>query len=561
MSLALLHPSLPFLVGVALAPLMGAAGRRVLGVAAPMVAMLALWALPADAALTVEVHGFTLRLLQVDGLSAVFAWAFAGYALVAGIYAWTDDGAGTRAAQLGLVGAGLSVVLAGDLLTLYVGWEWLTVTSVFLVWQGRRAESYAAGLRYLALHLLGAAVLLAGILMRLRTGASGLEGLWDGGWAGGLILAGMLINAAAPPLHAWLPDAYPRASAFGMVFLAAFTTKAAVYALIRGFAGLEILAWLGAVMALVGVSFALLQNEMRRLLAYHIISQVGYMVAGVGLGTALALNGAASHAFAHIFYKGLLLMGAGAVLHATGEERLSALGGLGRTMRLVAVLTIVGAAAISGVPLLNGFVSKSMTLSAASYEGRWGIFALLQLAAAGTFLSVGLKLPWFAFGNRPVMTPAFRPVPTSMHVAMLLAAALCLVTGLWPGGTLYTLLPFDASYAPFTLSHFLESAAVLGLTAAVFWRWRAALAPSDTDVADVDRWYRRVLAALVDGGGSLLERLGRRGSRASDVAIAAGFRRLQRYAAAHRNPTVSVQTTAIVATLLTLVVVGTLVSR
>jgi multicomponent Na+:H+ antiporter subunit D len=560
-SLLWLHPALPFVVALALVPVVGELGRRVLAVAAPVVALLALWALPLDAAASVVLYDHTWVLLHADGLARVFAIAFAAFAGVAGIYAWTDGGAGARAAQLGVAGAGLTVVMAGDLLTLFVGWEWLTVTSLFLVWQGRHPESWGAGLRYLAFHLFGATLLLSGILLRLAAGNAGLEHLADGSLAGWLILVGMLVNAAVPPLHAWLPDAYPRASIYGTVFLAAFTTKAAVYALIRGFAGLEILVPIGTVMALVGVTFALLQDEMRRLLAYHIVSQVGYMVAGIGLGTAIALNGSASHAFSHIFYKGLLLMGAGAIVHATGRERLSQLGALGGRMRAVAVLLIIGAAAISGVPLLNGFVSKSMIVSAAGYADRSLIAGLLHLAAAGTFLSVGLKLPWFAFAGPDQGATVERAVPRSMYLAMGLAAAVCVVTGILPGGTLYALLPFDYRYAPFTVAHFVESLLLLGGTAALFWWARARLAPSAKDVPDVDRLYRWPLAALIDGVGKLLDRMGRRSSRAGDLSVGAGWARLQAYGEGHRNPTVALQTTVIVVTLVALAAVAALFVR
>ena len=561
MSLLWLHPALPFVVALALVPVVGELGRRVLAVAAPAAALLALWALPPDAVASVSLYDHTWVLLHADGLARVFALAFAAYAGIAGLYAWTDSGAGARAAQLGIAGAGLTVVLAGDLLTLFVGWEWLTVTSLFLVWQGRHPESWWAGLRYLAFHLFGATLLLSGILLRLAGGEAGLEHLADGSLAGWLILVGMLVNAAVPPLHAWLPDAYPRASIFGSVFLAAFTTKAAVYALIRGFAGLEILVPLGAAMALVGVIFALLQDEMRRLLAYHIISQVGYMVAGVGLGTAIALNGSASHAFAHIFYKGLLLMGAGAIVYATGRERLSQLGALGGRMRGVAVLLIIGAAAISGVPLLNGYVSKSMIVSAAGYADRGVIAALLHLAAAGTFLSVGLKLPWFAFAGPDQGATVARPVPQSMYLAMGIAAAICVVTGVAPGGTLYALLPFDYRYEPFTLAHFVESLVLLGGTAVLFWWARARLAPRPKDVPDVDRLYRWPLATLIDGVGKALDRMGRRSSRAGDLSVGAGWARLQKYGESHRNPTVALQTTVIVTTFVALAVVAALFVR
>ena len=243
-----------------------------------------------------------------------------------------------------------------------------------------------------------------------------------------LILAAFLLNAAVPPLGAWLPDAYPEATVMGAVFLTAFTTKSAVYALVRGFAGTELLVWWGAAMAVYGVVYAVLENDARRLLAYHIISQVGYMVCGVGLGTELALNGTTAHAFSHILYKALLFMGAGAVLEVTGRRNLSEMGGLYKTMPVTLSLYMIGAFAISAVPLFSGFVSKSMVVSAAGESHRAEIFLTLTLASAGTFLHTGLKLPYYMFFGRDRGIAAHEP-PSNMLVAMGLAAAACIIIG------------------------------------------------------------------------------------------------------------------------------------
>ena len=546
MSELLRHPVLPFLLAAVLAPWVGVAGRRVLGLLAPAAALALLISLPADAVAGITLLGHEFVLLRADALARVFAYAFIAYAGVAGVYAWTEESAGARVASLGLAGAGVGVVLAGDLLTLFLFWEWLTVASLFLVWAGGARGSWDAGIRYALFHLLGATVMLGGILLKLSDGAGEFNALGDGSLAAWLILIGMLVNAAVPPLHAWLADAYPRASVYGTVFLAAFTTKAAVYALIRGFPGEEILVWGGTAMALFGVVYAVLENDIRRLLGYHIISQVGYMVAGVGMGSAIALNGAASHAFSHIFYKGLLLMSAGAVIHATGRRKLSELGALAGPLRWVLVLMLIGAASISGVPLFNGFVSKSMVVSAAGYADRGAIELLLLVASMGTFLHTGLKRPWVTFGATDQGARVERPVPRSMYVAMILAAAVCIVTGLAPAVTLYALLPFDYVYHPFTAHHLLESTQLLVGTALGFWLLRAKLGGEPTVTRDVDLLYRGPVAWLLGRASLLLDRAGRRSSRAGDRTIATGWMRLGRYAQAHRNPTVALQTTLIV---------------
>src|SRR6266540_4751000 len=304
----------------------------------------------------------------------------------------------------------------------------MAISSALLVLLRREPSAVAAGFRYLLVHIFGGLILLAGILLHwsqvgslafgdLSTSSAGLA------WA--MILAAFLLNAAVPPLGAWLPDAYPEATVTGAVFMTAFTTKSAVYVLIRGYAGTELLVWLGAAMAVYGVVYAVLENDARRLLAYHIISQVGYMVCGVGIGTELALNGATAHAFAHILYKAVLFMGAGAVLEVTGRRKLSEMGGLYKTMPVTLVLYMVGAFAISAVPLFSGFVSKSMVVAAAGETHRAVIFLMLTLASAGTFLHTGLKLPYYMFFGRDT-TPRGHEPPKNMLAAMGLAAVACL---------------------------------------------------------------------------------------------------------------------------------------
>ena len=334
------------------------------------------------------------------------------------------------------------------------------------------------------------------------------------GWGPALILVAFLLNAAVPPLGAWLPDAYPEATVTGAVFMTAFTTKSAVYALIRGFAGTEALVWLGAAMAVYGVVYAVLENDARRLLAYHIISQVGYMVCGVGIGTALAINGATSHAFAHILYKALLFMGAGAVLQMTGLRKLSDMGGLYKTMPITLGLYMIGAFAISAVPLFSGFVSKSMVVSAAgeAHElyGAWLVFLLLTLASAGTFLHTGLKLPYYMFFGRDPSGPRGsapsqdedsgvrgQEPPANMLVAMALAAVACILIGVFPG-LLYRHLPNPADYHPYTLHHVTATLGMLGFTAWGFFLLLKKLDPEPKISLDTDWFYRRGSAAFVN---------------------------------------------------------------
>jgi multicomponent Na+:H+ antiporter subunit D len=546
MTSLLLHPVLPFALAALLVPWVGVPVRRVLSLAAPALALASLAALPDGATYALNALGHDWVLLRADGLATVFATAFILYALMAGVYAWHDTGRGPKAMSLVLAGAGTGVVLAGDLLTLFFFWEWLTVASLFMIWFGNTQRSWDAGFRYLIFHLAGAIVMLTGTLMLLADGITTFEVLPTGTTASYLVLAGMVTNAAVPPLHAWLSDAYPEASIFGTVFLSAFTTKSAVYALVRGFPGLELLMWAGIVMAFFGVFYAVMENNIRRLLSYHIISQVGYMVTGIGLGTALSLNGTSAHAFSHIFYKGLLMMSAGAVIHATGRGRLSDLGRLAKPLKWTLVLMMIGALSISGAPLFSGFVSKSMIVSAAAYAEQAPVELVLIIVSMGTFLSVALKMPWFTFAGEDRGATVIRPVHTSMYIGMVLTALVCFVTGVIPGATLYRLLPFDAVYEPFTGHHFVEVLQLMAGTALGFWFLRVRLTGKAKTTLDTDYLYRRPLAWAILGAGDALGAVGARVKAVNGRAIQAGWRGLQAYGSGRTPSTLGYQATVVV---------------
>ena len=465
--------------------------RKVIAVGAPLLVLAQLvWGLDAGDSWTLTWLTLELEPLRADALSIVFGYVFAIAAVLGGIYAWHLNDRFQQAAALGYAGTSIGIVFAGDLLTLVLFWELMALTSAYLVWAGGFPGSRDAGTRYLFVHMVGGSTLLAGVLWHLGTGGSLDFTLFEGSVAGWLVLGGFAINAAIVPLHAWLSDAYPEAGVAGSVFLSAFTTKTAVYVLARGFAGWEILIFLGVIMALYGVVFAVLENDIRRLLAYHIISQVGYMVAAVGIGTEIAINGAAAHAFAHVLYKGLLFMGAGAAIYATGRRTLTALGGISHRMWMVVVLYMVGAFAISAFPLFSGFVSKSLVIYAAEKEHIYWAVALLYLASVGTFLHTGLKLPYFTwFGPRRDDIQVGR-VPRSMIVAMFFAAALCIGIGVYPAA-LYDLLPFPNTYEPYTADHVVRTLQMLGFTAVGFWFLRSKLSGEATITIDTDWFYRK----------------------------------------------------------------------
>ena len=487
------HPALILFATAGLVGLSRGRVRAVVLLAGTVAALVAAASLPHGAHWEYGVGDYQLQLLRVDTLSHLFGLIFTVAMALGALYAVHVTRAGEHAATLVYAGGALGVVYAGDWISAFAWWELMAMASVVVVWAGNTARARAAGFRYLFVHVAGGSFFFAGLAVHLSGGGSLEIGPFSetGGWAYGLILLAVAVNAAIPPFHAWLADAYPEASITGTVFLSAFTTKTAVYVLIRVFPGSDVLLWAGIVMALYGVVYAVLENDIRRLLGYHIISQVGYMVAAVGLGTPLALGGAAAHAFCHILYKALLLMGAGAVMTATGRRKLTELGGIGRQMPVVVVLYFVGAFSISGMPLFNGFISKSMIITAAGDEGRGVAELLLTLASIGTFLHTGLKLPYFTFFG-PSRGLRVTPVPANMIAAMGMAAACCIGLGLVPTW-LYARLATTVEYHPYTLDHVVGSLQLLGGTALGFWWLLGKLKGQATESLDTDWLYRKPL--------------------------------------------------------------------
>jgi multicomponent Na+:H+ antiporter subunit D len=377
----------------------------------------------------------------------------------------------------------------------------LALSSAALIFARRTDRSTRAGYRYLMLQVASGLLLLAGAILYASSGAGlgfghiGLDA--PGGW---LIFLAFGIKSAFPLFHNWLTDAYPEATATGSVFLSAFTTKVAIYALARGFAGTEILIYIGTLMACFPIFFAVIENDLRRVLAYSLINQLGFMVVGVGVGTELALNGAVSHAFNDVLFKGLLMMSMGAVLHVTGEVRGSELGGLYKKMPKTAALCMVGAASISAFPLFSGFVSKSMVVAAVLHESYEFVWLALLFAAAGVFHHAGIKIPYFAFfhhDSRFVAT-AHEP-PWNMLMAMAMAALLCIGIGSFPG-TLYALLPYSIDYWPYDVSHVLAQMQLLAFSALAFtWLNLAKIYPPELKSVNLDaEWlYRRLLPNTV----------------------------------------------------------------
>lgn len=492
-------PFVPFFIGALLAGLTRGPVRGIIMVLIPVISAIHLWMVPEGIHLQFSFLGYELTPYRLDKLSVMFGYVFHIAAFLAIIYALHVKDTVQQVAAMLYAGSGLGAVFAGDLLTLFVFWELLAFTSVFLIWARRTQRAYLAGMRYLIIQVLSGVILLIGTLFYYSEhGTLAFEFIGLDGIAGWLIFIAFGIKCAFPVAHTWLSDAYPEATVTGTVFLSAFTTKVAVYTLARGYPGTELLVYIGAAMACFPIFFAVIENDLRRVLAYSLINQVGFMVVGVGIGTALAINGAVSHAFNDVIFKGLLFMTMGAVLKMTGRINGSELGGLYKTMPKTTILCIVGAASISAFPLFSGFVSKSMVMTAAIENGHDWIWLMLLFASAGVFHHAGIKIPYFAFFAHDSGLKASDP-PTNMIVAMSIAALLCIGIGVYPAA-LYSLLPYDTGYNPYDATHILAQTQLLFFSALAFvWLNLKGLYPPELPSTnlDVDWTYRRLIPAIM----------------------------------------------------------------
>ncbi len=500
MTSSFIHPALVMIVGACILPLVKDPFRKPYLLLVPVLAFLDVLYLGLHPGTYGIVHfmQWTLTFGRVDTLSMVFGFIMALMAIIGTIYGLHVKDDWQHIAAWFYVAGSLGVIYCADYLVLFLFWEMMAFASTFLVWFNKDEGSLAAGYRYLLIHTFGGIVLLLGFVLRYQATGSLAFVLLDVHhpqlytW---LIMLGLMLNAAVPPLHSWLPDAYSKATVPGAVFMCAFTTKTAVYTLIRSCAGLEILIVLGVVMAIWGIVYAAMENDIRRLLGWEIISQVGYMVTGIGIGSQLAINGACAHAFAHILYKGLLFMGTGSVIHMTGKSKLTELGGLYKKMPKTLVYTVIGGVSVSAFPFFSGFVTKSMIIAASFEEHLYAAGFLLSLVAAGTFLVAGLRLPYLLFfsdnrGSEETMEKAADP-PWNMQTAMLIASFFCILIGCYLP-FLYDMLPYKGvEFNPYSAGHMSETLQILAFTALAFFLFKKRLAAEAVISLDLDWFYRK----------------------------------------------------------------------
>ena len=488
-----LPPALILLAGAALIGLTRGHLRSAVLLLTPLTALWAVWQVPDGVAVTASFLGYEIEPVEGSPLRRLFASIFAIMAFTGGLFAFRQARWYELAAAFAYAAGAVGVCFAGDLITLFLYWELMAIFSTVVVWCGGTKEARAAGIRYAIMHLLGGVILKVGIEgVVVHTGSVDIQPLLATNFDTWMILIGILINAAAPPVSAWLADAYPASSPTGSVFLSAFTTKSAVLALILLFPGESVLIWVGLFMIFYGIIYALLENDARRILAYSVVNQVGFMVCAIGIGTEMALNGAAAHAFAHIIYKALLFMSAGVVVYRTGLTRCSDLGGLFRTMPITCICGIIGALAISSFPLTSGFTTKTLISVAAEQQGLALVYFLLAAASAGVFLHAGIKFPWFVFFQKD---SGLRPpdAPWNMSAAMILFAFLCIFLGVYPE-PLWALLPYPVEYDAYTMDKVLFYLQLLLFSGLAFFLLLPLMRRTLTISLDTD-WFWRVLMA------------------------------------------------------------------
>ncbi len=519
----LLHPGWILLAGALLLLVLPDKWIKAVMPAAALCALAAVFTLREGGGMFLQLlPQLRIQFLAVDRLSWAFVLIFAIGAVLAGLFACHTKNKFEAAAETAYAGSAMGVVLAGDWITMILFWEVMAIASWLVVISSRTEAASKAGFRYLLMHMLGGNLLLVGIVLKVSGGSFDVTCLTDSEDAAyWLMLAGTAVNAAIPPLHAWMPDAYPESTFGGTVYLGTYTTKVGIYTLIRLFAGAELLLYFGVVMAWFGALMALLENDLRRLFSYHIISQLGYMVVSLALGTALGIDGAVAHVFGNIVYKGTLFMCAGVIIAATGKRKITEMGGLARSMPVTAVCMAIASLAICGFPLFSGFVSKGLIMNAIAESGRPAVEILMLIASVGTLLSVGLKVNYFVFFAKPQTAGAahmaeavhaqtclaeanagaltVRPelVPRNMRLAMLLGAAGCVVTGVFPQ-IMQGVTPFLSDGHPYTVDHITQYLELFAAAAIAFVMYLSHMAPHTGITLDADWFYRRPLRLTVE---------------------------------------------------------------
>ena len=503
------HPGLMMILIGALILILPDKFRKPCALIAAASGMLGLFTLNSSSCLVYEITpDIKLEMIHVDGLSMMFIIIFGIITVINSIYSFDIQNKWEKGLSVIYGGSIIAATLAGDIITLIVFWEVAAFSAAYLIYANHSRRSSRAALRYLLMHAFGGNMLLVGLLLHAAqtnsleipkfTAAGGSTAFW-------FVLIGVGVNAVVPPFNSWISDSYPESTIAGTVYMCGYTTKLGIYAMIRIFAGTEALLYVGVFMALYGVLMAFLENDLRRLFSYHIMSQLGYMVASLAIGGAWGVDGAAAHAFNNIFYKGVLMMCSGAVIMATGKRKITELGGLREKMPITAWVFLIASLSIAGIPFLNGFASKAVVMHAVNANGREIAGLLLTVTSIGTWLSVALKVNWFVFFGKPRSEFVVKPIPVSMKIGMILGASGCVLIGVYPS-LLYRIMPYHIDVHPFSFSHVLEYLVLFAGATLVFWIFRIKMLPHDELSLDFDWFFRKPLARLVSATSACLNR-------------------------------------------------------
>jgi multicomponent Na+:H+ antiporter subunit D len=492
-----LHPGLIMMVCGLLTAVLPEKARKAMTITGPVLAFLAFLTLDGQSTLKYSFMNRQVELINFDGLATAFMLVFCVIAVLNAVYSLTLQDKFEAGMSMLYAGSAMSVVLAGDLISFIFFWEISAFASTYLIYARHCRKSSRAAFRYILIHSFGGNMLLVGIIMQLLSHGSdivNISGTHD--MAFWFILIGIGINAAIPPLNGWLADAYPEATVTGTLYMGSYTTKAAIYALIRFFAGTEMLIWIGAFMAIYAACMAIMENDIRRLLSYHIISQLGMMVTSLAVGSQMGIDGASAHAATNIIFKGVILMGAGAVIVSTGRSKITELGGLAKKMPVVAVCFLISSLAIAGLPFLSGFASKALIMEGLHRGGYDLAAVLLSVAGVGTLLSITLKINYFVFFGKTDLDVEAEPVPVSMQIAMICGTAISVITGVRPQ-ILYSFTAYGSNVDPFTLPHIMEYVAIFIGGSIPFFIYLKRMKPHDDLTLDFDWFFRKPFNAFI----------------------------------------------------------------
>ena len=500
--MTMLHPGIIMIAFGFIVTILPRGFRKPLSIIAPATATWAFFMMTEESSLPYELAPYIkMEFIHLDSLAWTFMLVFCTIAVLNGIYGIGIQHRYECGMSMVYAGSVMGVILAGDCLSLIIFWEISAFASMYVVYCKHDRPSARASFRYILVHAFGGNMLLAGLIIYMFHYGNTLGHLSEciGEPCFWLIAIGIGVNAAIPPLHAWLPDAYPESTATGTVYLSSFTTKAAIYLMLRMMSGLTDLVWIGAIVAIYGACMAIMENGIRRLLAYHIISQLGMMIAAAGAGEAIGIDAATAHAFTNILFKGVLMMGAGAVIYATGRSNITELGGLAKKMPVTACCFLISSLAIAGLPGLSGFVSKALIMDAMHEAGYTVPALLLTAGGVGTLLSITLKINYFVFFgpcDDEKVSEVSKKVPFSMKLAMILGTAATVAIGVFPQ-KFYSLMPYATIVEPYHMGHVLEYVAIFIGGSIPFFLYIRKMKPHEEITVDFDWFYRKPFNTLI----------------------------------------------------------------